>query len=69
MNWVYRRNSTYPYQTWKPFPAEAIVQVSNAYGDKRIAKSGDLWWGYEEENGRAAEGVISKARRLDKTKA
>ena len=62
----YRRNSGLPYQNWNAFPPEAIVLVYNYYGDRKIAIAGDLWWGYEEELGDIGEGVIAKAKRLDR---
>lgn len=55
-----------PYQDWKAFPDEAIVQVRTFYGDSRIGPAKSFWWGYEEEMGAIGEGVIIKARRLDK---
>ncbi len=61
-----RRDAEFPYQTWKPFPDEAIVQVKNAYGESRIAQAKDLWWGYETECTQTGESVIMLARRLDK---
>lgn len=64
----YRRDSSFPYQNWRPFPDEAIVKAYNAYGHSQIAPAGSLWWGYEEECGVISEGVIIKARRLDKPK-
>lgn len=55
-----------PYQEWQPFPSEAIVQVRNSYGDSRIGPASSFWWGFEMELGQIGEGVIMKARRLDK---
>lgn len=54
-----------PYQTWAPFPPEAIVQIANADGEDRIGPASSFWWGWERGNG---EGVITKARRLDRPK-
>ena len=63
-----RRDASMPFQEWLPFPPEAIVQVWNVFGESRIAQSVDLWWGHEFEMGGTAEGVIVRARRLDKPK-
>lgn len=63
--WRYRKFSAFPYQTWLPFPPEAIVQVKNMYGESRIGRSITFWWGYEPWN---LERVITKARRLDRIK-
>jgi hypothetical protein len=63
-----RTDAPMPYQTWKPFPDEAIVLVYNAYGDRRIAQCGTLWWGYENEVGAIGEGVITRAKRLDRAR-
>lgn len=68
MTWAERRNSGMPFQTWKPFPDAAIVQIKNCFGDSRIGPASSFWWGYEEELGSVGEGVIVKARRLDKPK-
>lgn len=68
MDYLFRRDSSTPYQAWNVFPPEAIVQVENAFGDSRIAVAGSLWWGYGQELGSLSEGVIVKARRLDKKK-
>jgi hypothetical protein len=57
-----------PYQNWDAFPSHAIVQVWNVHGESKIAQAKDLWWGYDEEMGGAGEGVITKARRLDREK-
>lgn len=64
-----RRDSSMPYQTWRAFPPEAIVLVKNAYGDSRIGLAGDMWWGYENDGGCISEGVITKAKRLDRPKS
>lgn len=66
--WKYRRNSAYPYQTWREFPPNAIVLVKNAYGDRKIDLAKNLWWGYEREFDQVGEGVIIAAKRLDKPK-
>lgn len=63
-----RRNAFMPYQEWNPYPPEAIVLVENSYEDKRIGLAKDFWWGYEEDMGSVADGVIIKARRLDRPK-
>jgi len=65
MEWQLRRNSSMPWQTWRAFPADAIVQIKNAYGDSRIGLAGSFWWGYEDEGAEIGEGVIISARRLD----
>lgn len=62
------KHASMPYQTWTPFPPEAIVLVKNKYGDRKIAQVKDLWWGWERELGETAEGVIIEAARLDKPK-
>lgn len=66
--WKSRRDAGMPFQTWKPFPPEAIVQIKNAFGDSRIGPAKSFWWGYEEELGGVGEGVITAARRLDREK-
>ena len=63
--WKHRRDAPYPYQNWLPFPPEAIVQIKNVCGESRIGRSITFWWGYEGGN---HEGVIVKARRLDRIK-
>lgn len=64
--WVYRwRDAPMPYQTWAPFPPEAVVQVTNKYGEDRIGPAASFWWGWDQHN---PEGVITKARRLDRPK-
>ena len=63
--WQLRLDALYPYNTWLPFPPEAIVQIKNVYGESRIGRSITFWWGYEGGN---YEGVIVKARRLDRGK-
>lgn len=67
-NWQHRCDSSFPYQTWEPFPPEAIVLIKNAYGDSRIGPAKRFWWGYETDFGTIAEGVIVQAKRLDKPK-
>ena len=67
--WLIRFNDApMPYQTWTAFPPEAIVQVKNAHGDDRIGLAGQYWWGYEVEGSEIGEGVITRARRLDRPK-
>lgn len=66
--WVRRQNAPFPFQTWRPFPKEAIVQIRNAHGQRNIGPAGSFWWGYEEEAGEVGEGVITAARRLDRPK-
>lgn len=63
---IQRRDSSMPYQTWRAFPPEAVVQIWNAYGDTRIGPASSFWWGYEQECGSIGEGVIIRARRLDR---
>lgn len=67
-DWVYRKDTSMPYQMWKPFPDEALVQVSSYYEDVPdvIGLVKNFWWGYEEEVGQVGEGVIKRARRLDR---
>ena len=55
-----------PYQEWRPFPDNAVVQIKGISGDSKIGVVKDFWWGYEEELGSIGEDVIIKARRLDK---
>jgi hypothetical protein len=58
-----------PYQEWHPFPPEAIVEVKNCYHNhSKVGPANKFWWGYEEDFGSVSEGVITKARRLDKPK-
>lgn len=65
--WLHRNDSAMPYQTWTAFPKNAVVEVRNCYDPvSRIAKAGDLWWGYETELGQAGEGVIVRARQVVK---
>ena len=66
--WKRRCDSSFPFQTWKPFPDDAIVLVKNAYDDSRIDLVKNFWWGYERELGQIGEGVIIKAKRLDRPK-
>lgn len=64
--WCRRQDSAMPFQTWRAFPDDAIVQIRNAYGDTRIGLAKDFFWGYEEEMGHISEGTIIRARRLDR---
>ena len=64
--WLLRNDARMPFQEWRPFPPEAIVQVKNAWGDSRIGPASSFWWGYEQEMGAIGEGVIYAARRLDR---
>lgn len=64
--WINRRDSALPYQEWRAFEPYEIVQVANAYGDKRIGQAKDFWWGYEQDMGEISEGTIVKARCLSK---
>lgn len=66
---LHRRDSSYPFQEWRAFDKSAIVQVWNAYGDTRIGDAASFWWGYEHELGGIGEGVITRARRLDRPRA
>jgi len=64
--WTYRwRDAPMPYQTWAPFPPDTIVQIANKYGDDKIGPASTFWWGWDRDN---PEGVITKARRLDRQK-
>lgn len=67
--YLYRwHHASMPYQNWTPFPPHAIVKVMNRYGESKIGPASSFWWGYEEELGETGEGVIVRARRLDKPK-
>lgn len=61
-----RLNAFMPYQDWRPFPDDAIVQVKNNCGHSTIGLSKDFWWGFEYDFDGVAEGVIMEARRLDR---
>jgi hypothetical protein len=60
-----RHDDSMPYQNWSPFPPQAIVKVYNCHGEWRIAVAKELWWGWSRSD---EEGVIVKARRLDRVK-
>jgi hypothetical protein len=67
--WLFRdRHAAYPFQEWRAFPNDAIVQIKNAWGESRIGLASSFWWGYETELGDIGEGVITQARRLDRPK-
>ena len=69
--WLRRADAPMPYQRWCPFPDNAIVQVRSTYHPEipdAIGPAKSFWWGYEQEFGNTSEGVISRARRLDKPK-
>lgn len=66
--WQHRKNAPFPFQTWRAFPQDAVVQIKNAYGESRVGPAGSFWWGYETELGDIGAGVIVAARRLDKPK-
>jgi len=69
MMWLCRKDAPMPFQNWSPFPPDAIVQVRSAFHPEvsdNIGPAKSFWWGYEQELGRIGEGVIWKARRLDK---
>ena len=69
MDWLDRiRDAPMPFQDWRAFPHDAIVQIKNAFGESRIGPASSFWWGYESELGGVGEGVITKARRLDRPK-
>ena len=51
-----------------PFPAEAIVEIASTHGVTAIGPARKFWWGDEQEVGEIGEGVITRARRLDKPK-
>lgn len=63
--WINRNDAAMPFQEWRAFESDAIVQVRNSYGDSRIGLTSDFWWGYERECGEIGDGVIVSARRLD----
>lgn len=71
MNWWLRyRDSSLPYQDHCPFPDDAIVQARSYFWPEvpdTIALAKHLWWGYESDFGEVGEGVIAKARRLDRS--
>lgn len=60
-----RQDAPMPFQEWNAFPPDAIVLAKNKYGERRIELAGNLYWGYWEELGEVADGVIMSARRLD----
>ena len=62
--WLERRDSSMPFQVWRAFEGHEIVQVVNARGDRCIGVAKEFWWGYEEDMGELADGVIVKTRRL-----
>lgn len=64
----YRKDSNFPYQKWEPFPPEAIVQVYNKNNESRIDVSKNICWDYWHELNELSEGVVMKARRLDRSK-
>lgn len=68
-DWLRRRDSALPWQDWRPFPPEAIVQARSQYWPDipdTIAPAKSLDWGYARDFGMVGEGVIMTARRLDK---
>ena len=60
----HRSDAGMPYQEWRPFSNDTLVEVENAYGDKRVGLVKDFWWGYERELGGVGEGVIISARKV-----
>ncbi len=58
---IERKASVNPYQEWRVFPLEAIVQVKTVEGNSSIGQAKDFWWGYKAEE----KEVIAKARLLD----
>jgi hypothetical protein len=68
MAWKHRKASAMPFQIWRPFPPEAIVQVKSKDGETKIGPAKTFWWGYETECGEIGESVILSARRLDRSK-
>lgn len=62
--WVYRKDSSMPYQNWKPFEDGQMVEVSNMYGPSLKGLAETFWWGYETYGGGIAESVIIKARKV-----
>lgn len=65
--WLARGDATFPYQTWSPFPPEAIVQIAGCDRENtKIGPASSFWWGWA--GGVEAESVIRFARRLDTPK-
>ena len=59
------RDAFMPFQEWRPFPPEAIVEIKDRDGFRQIGPAHKFWWGYDREN---SEGVIRFVRRLDSPK-
>jgi hypothetical protein len=64
--WLFRFDSATPFEEWRPFPGDVIVQVMNVYGDIWEGRVSHLYWGYEEKyNGKIDSEVIVQARQID----
>lgn len=48
--WLNRRDSSMPFQRWKVFTPETIVEVKNAFGDRLIGPVSSFDWDYESGN-------------------
>ena len=57
--WQLRRESTMPYQNWRPFNPGDLVEVENGLGDKRMGVVSSFDWGWVPDD---PEHVITKAR-------
>lgn len=57
--WQLRRESTMPYQNWRPFSPGDLVEVENGLGDKRMGLASLFDWGWVPDD---PEHVITKAR-------
>ena len=57
--WQLRRESTMPYQNWRPFNPGDLVEVENGLGDKRMGIVSSFDWGWVPDD---PEHVITKAR-------
>lgn len=64
--WLSRWDAPMPFQTWRPFPEDAIVCVEGPDGERNTGPVTKFWWGYEQDMGRISDGVIVRARRLDR---
>lgn len=65
--WLSRDDAAFPFQTWSPFPPEAIVQIASYdWSDTRIGRASSFWWGWA--SGIESACVIRFARRLDTPK-
>lgn len=67
IKWLYRwHDAPMPYQEWREFAPDQFVEIANAYGDVRRGYAREYWWGYEEECGQISEGVIVRARPIER---